>query len=58
MHRIFSKVEGFSSKFNDVIIFKPIATQNIKYNLIFFGGDTQVKQKKKYFIYLNPTDYN
>lgn len=39
-YKIFNKVEGQNGKLNDVIIFN--SQDKAKYNVIFFGGDTQV----------------
>lgn len=51
VYKIFSRIEGNSDCFNDVIVFRPkvvaaaaaaAAEAKAKFNLIFFGGDVQV----------------
>ena len=42
IHKIFSRVEGNTDCFNDVIVFRRPEETKAKFNLIFFGGDVQV----------------
>ena len=46
IHKILNRIEGNTGCFNDVIVFKQ---KNAKpqFNLIYFGGDIQVKLSLK-----------
>lgn len=49
IHKVLARVEGNSGCFNDVIVFRK-PTDHARFNLVYFGGDVQVRRLLKIYL--------